>query len=105
MAIVETVVVGHVVALLLLFAWAIHGRGKVGLIAGYDGGLPPEREADLARDAAVVLVVAAAATSLIVVDAWTGAVPRPDVAVTLAIAGAAGWFLWKWNGSEDRPAG
>lgn len=104
MAIVETVVVGHVVGLLLLLAWAIRGRGKVGLIAGYDGGLPPEREAELARDAAAVLVVAAAATGLLVVDAWTGAVPRPDVAVTLVIAGAVGWFLWKWNVGEDRPA-
>ncbi|GAA0724042.1 hypothetical protein J2744_002271 [Halorubrum trapanicum] len=87
-------------ALLLLLAWAIRVRGKVGLIAGYDGGLPSEREAELARDAARVLVVAAAATGLLVVDAWTGAVPRPDVLVTLAIVAAVAWFLWKWNVSE-----
>ncbi|ELZ50838.1 hypothetical protein C464_01911 [Halorubrum coriense DSM 10284] len=96
MAIVETVVV----ALLLLFTWAIHGRGKVGLIAGYDGDLPPEREAELARDAAAVLVVAAAASSLLVVDAWTGAVPRPGALVTVAVLAAVAWFLRKWNGRE-----
>ncbi|WP_423996362.1 hypothetical protein [Halorubrum trapanicum] len=84
----------------LLLAWAIWRRGKVGLIAGYDGGLPPEREAELARDAAAVLVVAAAATSLLVVDAWTGAVPRPGVVATLAIVAAVAWFLWKWNAGE-----
>ncbi|QUO47676.1 hypothetical protein [Halorubrum ruber] len=84
----------------LLLAWAIRARGKVGLIAGYDGGLPPEREAELARDAAAVLVLAAAATSLLVVDAWTGVVPRPDVLVTLAIAAPVAWFLWKWNVRE-----
>ncbi|MFW6000008.1 MAG: hypothetical protein ACOCPY_00990 [Halorubrum sp.] len=100
MAIVETVVVGHVAAVLLLLAWAIHGRGRVDLIAGYDGDLPPEREAELGRDAAGVLVVAAAASGLLVVDAWTGAVPRPEVLVTLAIAVPVAWFLWKWNGSE-----
>ena len=100
MAIVETVVVGHVVALLLLIAWAIRARGRVDLIAGYDGGLPPEREAELARDAAAVLVVAAAATGLLVVDAWTGAVPRPGALVTLAIVASVGWFLWTWNASE-----
>ncbi|WP_434522951.1 hypothetical protein [Halorubrum sp. AS12] len=87
-------------ALLLLLAWEIRVRGKVGLIAGYDGGLPPEREAELARDAAAVLVVAAAATSLLVVDAWIGAVPRPGLLVTVAIAAAVAWFLWKWNVSE-----
>ena len=97
MAIVETVVVGFVVALLLLLAWAIGRRGKVGLIAGYDGDLPPEREAELGRDAAVVLVVAAAAVGLLVVDAWTGAVPRPVPLVTLTILTAIAWFLWKWN--------
>ncbi|MEZ3170498.1 hypothetical protein ABNG03_07685, partial [Halorubrum sp. RMP-47] len=84
MAIVETVVVGHVAGFCLLLAWAIRRRGAVDLIAGYDGGLPPEREAELARDAAAVLVVAAAASGLIVVDAWTGAVPRPGALVTLA---------------------
>ena len=103
MAIVETVVVGFVVALLLLFAWAIHFRGVVGLIAGYDGDLPPEREAELARDAAAVLVVAAAASGLLVVDAWTSAIPRPGALVTLAIAVPTAWFLWKWNGRADRP--
>jgi hypothetical protein len=105
MAIVETVVVGFVVALLLLLAWAIGRRGKVGLIAGYDGGLPPEREAELARDAARVLVVAAAAVGLLVVDAWTGAVPRPDVLVTLATLAAVAWFLWKWNVRAERSGG
>jgi hypothetical protein len=70
MAIVETVVVGFVVALLLLLAWAIGRRGKVGLLA---------------------------------VDAWTGAVPRPGVLVTLLIVASVGWFLWKWNASERDP--
>ena len=55
MAIVETVVVGHVAGFCLLLAWAIRRRGAVDLIAGYDGDLPPEREAVLARDAAAVL--------------------------------------------------
>jgi hypothetical protein len=70
------------------------------LVAGYDGDLPPEREAELARDAASVLVVAAAATSLLVVDAWTGSVPRPGLSVTLLIIAAVAWFLWKWNVNE-----
>ncbi|SNR31533.1 hypothetical protein SAMN06266787_1011214 [Halorubrum ezzemoulense] len=98
MAIVETVVVGHVTGFCLLLAWAIYRRGAVDLIAGYDGDLPPEREADLARDAAAVLIVSAAASGLIVVNAWTGAVPRPGALATVAIAAAVGWFLWKWNG-------
>ena len=101
MALVSTLLSAVPVALLLLLAWAIGRRGRVGLIAGYDGGLPPEREAELARDAAAVLVVAAAATSLLVVDAWTGAVPLPDVLVTLLIVAAVAWFLWKWNVRES----
>ncbi|SFR35076.1 hypothetical protein [Halorubrum sodomense] len=104
MAIVDTVVIGHAVALLLLLAWAIHARGKVGLIAGYDGGLPPDREAELARDAAAVLVVSAAAAGLLVVDAWIGAVPRPGLLVTVAIGAAVAWFLWTWNGRAEPPA-
>ncbi|TKX75618.1 hypothetical protein EXE46_02400 [Halorubrum sp. GN11_10-6_MGM] len=101
MAIVETVVVAHVAGICLLLAWAIVARGKVGLIAGYDGDLPPEREAELARDAAAILVVAAAASGLLVVDAWTGAVPRPGALVTLAVAAPVAWFLWKWNVRRD----
>ena len=101
MALAATLLSAVPVALLLLLAWAIGRRGRVGLIAGYDGGLPPEREAELARDAAAVLVVAAAATSLLVVDAWTGAVPGPDVLVTLLIVAAVAWFLWKWNVRES----
>ncbi|PHQ46772.1 hypothetical protein DJ68_05460 [Halorubrum sp. C3] len=100
MALASTLLSAVSVALLLLLAWAIRYRGKVGLIAGYDGDLSPDREAELARDAARVLVVAAAATSLLVVDAWTGAVPRPDLLVTLLIAVAVAWFLWKWNVRE-----
>lgn len=100
MALVSTLLSAVPIALCLLLAWAIYSRGKVGLIAGYDGDLPPERETELARDAAAVLVVAAAATSLLVVDAWTGVVPRPDVVVTVAIVAAVAWFLWKWNVRE-----
>ncbi|GAA0546938.1 hypothetical protein ABNG02_06110 [Halorubrum ejinorense] len=100
MSILETVVVAHVVGICLLLAWAIHGRGRVSLIAGYDGGLPPEREAELARDAAAVLVAAAAATTLLVVDAWTGGVPRAEALTTLAIVAPVAWFLWKWNVRE-----
>jgi len=98
MAIVETVVVGHVAGSCLLLAWAIHCRGSVGLIAGYDGDLPPEREAELARDAAAVLAAAAAATGLLVADAWTGAVPRPGALATVAVVAAVAWFVRKWNG-------
>ena len=83
--------------LCLLLAWAIGRRGAVGLIAGYDGDLPPEREAELARDTARVLVVAAAAVGLLAVDARTGAVPRPGAVVTLVIVAAVAWLLWKWN--------
>ena len=101
MALASTLLSAVPVALLLLLAWAIRYRGKVGLIAGYDGGLSPEREAELARDAARVLVVAAAATSLLVVDAWTGAVPRPGLLVTVAIVAPVAWFLWKWNVREQ----
>lgn len=100
MALTSTLLSAVPVAVCLLLAWVIRARGKVGLIAGYDGGLPPEREAELARDAAAVLVVTAAATSLLVVDAWIGAVPRPGLLVTVAIAAAVAWFLWKWNVSE-----
>ncbi|ELZ33753.1 hypothetical protein [Halorubrum distributum] len=100
MALASTLLSAVPIALLLLLAWAIRYRGKVGLIAGYDGDLPPEREAELARDAARVLVVAAAATSLLIVDAWTGSVPRPDVLVTVAIVVAVTWFLYKWNVRE-----
>ena len=105
MALAVTVVLAPAIGICLLFAWAIHRRGAVGLIAGYDGGLPPEREAELARDAARVLVVAAAAVGLLVVDAWTGAVPRPDVLVTLATLAAVAWFLWKWNVRAERSGG
>ena len=94
MALAVTVVLAPAIGLCLLFAWAIHRRGAVGLIAGYDGDLPPEREAELGRDAAVVLVVAAAAVGLLVVDAWTGAVPRPVPLVTLTFLSAIAWFLW-----------
>ena len=87
MALAVMVVLAPAIGLSLLFAWAVHRRGAVGLIAGYDGGLPPEREAELARDAARVLVV----------DAWTGAVPRPVPLVTLTILTAIAWFLRKWN--------
>ncbi|WP_017342277.1 hypothetical protein [Halorubrum sp. T3] len=100
MALAATLLSAVPIGVCLLLAWAIRARGKVGLIAGYDGGLPPEREAELARDAAAVLVVAPAATSLLVADAWTGAVPRPGVVVTLAIVAAVGWFIWKWNAGE-----
>ena len=101
MALASTLLPAVSIALLLLLAWAIRYRGQVGLIAGYDGGLPPEREAELARDAAAVLVVAAAAAGLLVVDAWTGAVPRPGLSVTLLIVAAVAWFLWKWNVRES----
>jgi len=104
MAIIETVVVGHVAGICLLLAWAITTRGRVGLIAGYDGGLPPEREAELARDASWVLIVAAAATRLLTGDASTGAVPRPGAAATLAILAAVAWFLWNWNVRRDAGA-
>ena len=104
MAIVETVLVGHVSGFCLLLAWAIRRGDAVDLIAGYDGDLPPEREADLARDAARVLVVAAAATGLLVVDAWTGAVPDPGVLVTVAVVAPVAWFLWKWNVRTEPPA-
>ncbi|QWC19470.1 hypothetical protein [Halorubrum sp. 2020YC2] len=104
MALPATLLSAFPIGLCLLLAWAIRRRGKVGLIAGYDGDLSPEREAELARDAARVLAVAAAATSLLVVDAWTGAVPRPGLLVTLLIAGAVGWFLWKRNVRAERPA-
>jgi len=97
MALVVTFVLAPAIGLCLLFAWAIHRRGAVGLIAGYDGGLPPEREAALGRDAATVLVVTAAAVGLLIVDAWTGVVPRPVPLVTLTIVTAVAWFLWKWN--------
>ncbi|SDF02523.1 hypothetical protein SAMN04488067_101472 [Halorubrum xinjiangense] len=100
MALAVTLLSAVPIAVCLLLAWAIRSREKVGLIAGYDGGLPPEREAELARDAAAVLVVAAAATSLLVVDAWTRGVPRPGLLVTILIAAAVAWFLWKWNVRE-----
>lgn len=104
MAIVETVVAGHVAGICLLLAWAITARGRVDLIAGYDGGLPPEREAELARDAAGALVVAAAAAALLAIDAWTGAVPSPGAVATLAVLAALAWFLRKWNVRRDAGA-
>ena len=97
MPVVETVILAPAIGLCLLFAWAVHRRGAVGLIAGYDGGLPPEREAELARDAATLLVVTAAAVGLLVVEAWTGVIPRPAPLATLTILTAIAWFLWKWN--------
>ena len=105
MALTSTLLSAVSIAVCLLLAWAIAHRGAVGLVAGYDGDLPPEREAELARDAARVLVVAAAATGLLVVDAWTGAVPRPGLSVTLLIVAAVAWFLWKWNVRAERPTG
>mgnify|MGYP005854718437 CR=1 FL=1 len=51
MSVAETLLLGLSVGFCLLLAWAIHRRGAVGLIAGYDRDLPPEREAELARDA------------------------------------------------------
>ncbi|QKG92219.1 hypothetical protein EXE43_03325 [Halorubrum sp. SS5] len=100
MAIVETVLIGHVSGFCLLLAWAIRRGDAADLIAGYDGDLPPEREAALARDAARVLVVAAAATGLLVVDAWTGAVPRPGALAAVAVGAAVAWFLYTWNVRE-----
>jgi len=103
MAVAETLLSAVPIGLCLLLAWAIRCRGAVGLIAGYDGDLSPEREAALARDAARVLVAAAAATSLLVVDAWTGAVPHPGVLVTLAVVVSVAWFLWAWNTGSEHP--
>ena len=100
MALAETLLLTLPIGLCLLLAWAIHRRGAVGLIAGYDGDLPPEREAELGRDAAALLVVTAAAVGLLLVDAWTGAVPRPAALVTLAVVAPVAWFLWKWNVRE-----
>jgi hypothetical protein len=97
MALAVTVVLAPAIGLCLLFAWAVHRRGAVGLIAGYDGDLSPEREAELGRDAATVLVVTAAAVGLLVVEAWTGAIPRPVPLVTLTVLTAIAWFLRKWN--------
>ncbi|QAU12967.1 hypothetical protein EKH57_09680 [Halorubrum sp. BOL3-1] len=102
MAVAETLLLGFPTGLCLLLAWTIHRRGAVGLIAGYDGDLPPEREAELARDAAAVLVAAAAGVGLLAVDAWTGAVPRPGALVTAAVAAPTVWLLWKWNVREQR---
>ncbi|WP_048076959.1 hypothetical protein, partial [Halorubrum sp. AJ67] len=76
MALASTLPYAFPIGVCLLLAWAIRFRGAVGLIAGYDGDLLPEREAELARDAAVILVIAAAAVGLLAVDAWTDAVPR-----------------------------
>ena len=100
MGLASTLLPSVLIALLFLLAWEIRVRGKVGLIAGYDGGLPPEREAELARDASRVLVVAAAATSLLTGDTSTGVVPRPDLLATLLIAAPVAWFLYKWNVRE-----
>ena len=105
MALPETLIFGASIGLCLLLAWAIGVRGAVGLVAGYDGGLPPAKEAELARDAAGILLAAAAGIGILVVDAWTGAVPRAGAITTLAVGVPVGWFLWKWNvrDSESTP--
>ncbi|ELZ37052.1 hypothetical protein [Halorubrum tebenquichense] len=100
MALAATLLYAFPIGSCLLLAWAIHRRGAVGLIAGYDGDLPPEREAELARDAAIVLVAAAAGVGLLAVDARADAVPRPGALVTLAIVAPVAWLLWKWNVRE-----
>ena len=62
MALASTLLSAVSIAVCLLLAWAIARRGAVGVVAGHDGDLPPEREAGLARDAAPALAVAAAPT-------------------------------------------
>ncbi|ELZ58970.1 MULTISPECIES: hypothetical protein [Halorubrum] len=102
MALAATLLYAFPIGLCLLLAWAIRYRGAVGLIAGYDGDLSPEREAALARDTALVLVAAAAGVGVLAIDSRTDAVPRPDLLTTLAVVVPTAWLLWKWNVREPR---
>ena len=101
MPIAATLLVGVALLIVLGFAWLIGSRGRVDLVAGYDGGMPPEREAELARDVRTLLLVVAATLGVLLVDAWTGAVPGAGSLGTVVTVGVVGWLLWKWNVRRD----
>lgn len=98
MALGETVVLGFVAVWMLFLAWAIDRGGAVDLVAGYrKGQLPEAREAELARDVRTVLLAVVGLLGLLVVDAWTGAVPRTGELFVVVTAALVGWLVWKWN--------
>ena len=97
----ETLLIGVALLHVLGFAWLIGNRSRVDLVAGYDGELPPEREAELATDVRTILLAVAATLGVLLVDAWTGAVPRAGSLVAVVTVGAVSWLLWKWNVRRD----
>jgi hypothetical protein len=100
MSVVGTVVTAGTIAVLVVFALAI-GRGNaVGLIAGYQkGDLPPEEEAELARDVRNLLLVVSLSLVPLLVHVTVRELPTavhtglPTVVSVVLV----GWVVWKWN--------
>jgi|GEM_PF-4208534 len=102
MPIGETVLLVVVASSCLFIAWAIGRDGGQGLIAGYRRGqLSAKEEAELVRDVRVMLFGVVGLLGLLVVDAWTEAVPRAGTVMMAGTVVLVGWVVWKWNRTGD----
>ena len=98
----ETVLLVVVACWCLFLAWAIGWDGGQGLIAGYSPGqLPAKQETELVRDVQLVLFGVVGLLGLLVVDAWTDAVPRAGTVMMVGTFVLVGWVVWKWNRAGD----